>query len=230
MRSSRVLIGTVAALTLAIVLSTVTAAGAQKRGGMLRVAYGNEIAGLDFLTVPGYEMVWVATNIGCGLIGMTPDGKFIPDAAESWQISPDGLLYTFKLKKNVLFHDGSRSTPPRSSSRSSASWTRRPGPACGRPTSRCTRSRCSIRLPCRSGSSSRTPSCCTCWPRTAWASSSPRPRTPRSTRRRSAGRQAGGGVGLRAVQAGGVGQGQPPDDGPLRQVLRAGPAASWTAW
>src|SRR5207244_6822 len=27
---------------------------------------------------------------------------------ESWQISPDGLLYTFKLKKNVLFHDGTR--------------------------------------------------------------------------------------------------------------------------
>jgi ABC-type transport system substrate-binding protein len=47
-------------------------------------------------------------NIGCGLINITPDGKFVPDAAESWQVAPDGLLYTFKLKKNVLFHDGSR--------------------------------------------------------------------------------------------------------------------------
>jgi len=83
-------------------------AEAQKRGGTLRVAYGNEIAGLDFHTVPGYEMVWVATNIGCGLIGITPDGKFIPEAAESWQISPDGLLYTFKLRQDVLFHDGTR--------------------------------------------------------------------------------------------------------------------------
>src|SRR5437870_6351023 len=53
-------------------------------------------------------MVWVATNIGCGLIGITPDGKFVPDAAESWTISPDGLLYTFKLKQNVLFHDGTK--------------------------------------------------------------------------------------------------------------------------
>ena len=108
MRSTRLLLGMTASLAVAIVLSAVTTADAQKRGGTLRVAYGNEISGLDFHTVPGYEMVWVATNVGCGLIGITPDGKFIPDAAESWQISPDGLLYTFKLKKNVLFHDGTK--------------------------------------------------------------------------------------------------------------------------
>src|SRR3989441_8619084 len=51
-------------------------------------------------------MMWVGMNVGCGLINITPDGKFVGDAAESWQMSPDGLLYTFKLKKNVLFHDG----------------------------------------------------------------------------------------------------------------------------
>src|SRR5499427_9254842 len=77
-----------------------------KRGGTLRVAYGNEIANLDFHTAPGYEMMWVAMNVGCGLINITPDGKFVGDAAESWSISPDNLLYTFKLRKNVLFHDG----------------------------------------------------------------------------------------------------------------------------
>jgi ABC-type transport system substrate-binding protein len=97
-----------ASLAVAIVCSDVTTAGAQKRGGTLRVAYGNEILGLDFHTLPGYEMLWVASNVGCGLISLTPDGKFVPDAAESWQISADGLLYTFKLKKNVLFHDGTR--------------------------------------------------------------------------------------------------------------------------
>src|SRR5262245_4698819 len=89
------------------VLVAGSAMGAEpKRGGTLRVAYGNEILGLDFHTVPCYEMIWVATNVGCGLLGLTPEGKLVPDAAESWQISPDGLLYTFKLKKNVLFHDG----------------------------------------------------------------------------------------------------------------------------
>src|SRR5262245_20823177 len=108
MRTRRLLLGMMAALVVALVLSDVTTAAAQQRGGNLRVAYGNEIAGLDFHTTPGYEMVWVATNVGCGLVGITPDGTIIPEAAESWQISSDGLLYTFKLRKNVLFHDGTQ--------------------------------------------------------------------------------------------------------------------------
>ncbi len=107
MRSRHVLIGLfVTILASAIGAPASADAQAPKRGGTLRVAYGNEILGLDFHTVPGYEMIWVATNVGCGLLGLAPDGKFVPDAAESWQISPDGLLYTFKLKRNVLFHDG----------------------------------------------------------------------------------------------------------------------------
>src|SRR5262245_46296616 len=87
---------------------TIADAQAPKRGGTLRVSYGNEIANLDFHTAPGYELNWVAMNIGCGLLSITPDGQFVPDAAESWQVSPDGLLYTFKLRKDVLFHDGTK--------------------------------------------------------------------------------------------------------------------------
>src|SRR5262245_65928447 len=73
---------------------TAIAADQPKRGGTLRVSYGNEIANLDFHTAPGYEMMWVAMNVGCGLVNITPEGKFVGDAAESWQVSPDGLLYT----------------------------------------------------------------------------------------------------------------------------------------
>jgi peptide/nickel transport system substrate-binding protein len=89
-----------------LVLALPLAADAQKRGGTLRVSYGNEIAHLDFHTAPGYEMMWVAMNVGCSLTNINPDGKFTGDAAESWTMSPDGLNYTFKLRKNVLFHDG----------------------------------------------------------------------------------------------------------------------------
>ena len=99
------LVLTALVVSLALVSGTALAQ-TPKRGGTLRVSYGNEIAHLDFHTAPGYEMMWVAMNVGCGLVNITPDGKFVGDAAESWQISPDGLLYTFKLRKNVLFHDG----------------------------------------------------------------------------------------------------------------------------
>jgi peptide/nickel transport system substrate-binding protein len=110
MRSRRPLLGLLFGLTalawMTAVFPPLADAQAPKRGGTLRVSYGNEIAHLDFHTAPGYEMMWVAMNVGCGLVNITPDGKFVGDAAESWQMSSDGLLYTFKLKKNVLFHDG----------------------------------------------------------------------------------------------------------------------------
>ena len=106
MDGRRALLGLTALVGLILILSDSAAAQTPKRGGTLRVSYGNEIANLDFHTAPGYEMMWVAMNVGCGLVNITPDGKFVADAAESWQVSPDGLLYTFKLRKNVLFHDG----------------------------------------------------------------------------------------------------------------------------
>src|SRR5215468_5667589 len=109
MRSRHLTAGLLVTLLVSTVASPPSAhAQAPKRGGTLRVAYGNEISGLDFHTTPGYEMIWVATNVGCGLITLAPDGKFVPDAAESWTVSPDGLLYTFRLRKNVLFHDSTR--------------------------------------------------------------------------------------------------------------------------
>jgi hypothetical protein len=37
--------------------SGLVTAAEPKRGGTLRVAYGNEIAHLDFHTAPGYEMM-----------------------------------------------------------------------------------------------------------------------------------------------------------------------------
>ena len=41
-----------------------------------------------------------------GLYGFDKDMKMIPVLAESHEVSKDGLVYTFKLRKGVKFHDG----------------------------------------------------------------------------------------------------------------------------
>lgn len=41
-----------------------------------------------------------------GLVKLTTDIQVIPDLAESWTVSPDGKVYTFKLRQGVTFHNG----------------------------------------------------------------------------------------------------------------------------
>ena len=102
---------------------------------------------------------------------------------------PTGSLYTFKLRKNVLFHDGT----PVDAAAVKFSIDRLMDPAtksghAQRSTSRCTASRCSTPRPCRSGSSSPTRSSSTCSPPTARGSSSTRRPPRRSTRSRTGSR------------------------------------------
>jgi oligopeptide transport system substrate-binding protein len=41
-----------------------------------------------------------------GLVTLDRDLKIIPDLAESWDISADGTVYTFRIRRDALFHDG----------------------------------------------------------------------------------------------------------------------------
>ena len=107
-RYHHMLVGIVVVLSLGVFGSSLALAAKPKRGGTLRVAYGNKVSHLDFHTAPGYEMMWIAMNIGCGLVNVTPDGQFVGDAATSWEVSADGKTYTFKLRDNVYFHDGTK--------------------------------------------------------------------------------------------------------------------------
>ncbi|MGJ8616284.1 MAG: ABC transporter substrate-binding protein [Sulfitobacter sp.] len=46
------------------------------------------------------------SNVFEGLTRFMGDGSVVPGLAESWEISDDGLTYTFKLHDGVTFHDG----------------------------------------------------------------------------------------------------------------------------
>ncbi|HEX2134840.1 MAG TPA: ABC transporter substrate-binding protein [Microvirga sp.] len=50
------------------------------------------------------EVTWV--NLYEGLVRIDRDGRVQPLLARSWEVSPDGLTYTFRLQQGVKFHDG----------------------------------------------------------------------------------------------------------------------------
>ncbi|WP_245582416.1 ABC transporter substrate-binding protein [Neorhizobium lilium] len=50
------------------------------------------------------QVTW--QNVFEGLTTVDKAGQVQPQLAESWQISPDGKTYTFKLRKGVTFHNG----------------------------------------------------------------------------------------------------------------------------
>ena len=45
-----------------------------------------------------------------GLMRKTPEGNFIPDLAESYTVSPDGINYTFVIRKNAKFQNNKNVT------------------------------------------------------------------------------------------------------------------------
>lgn len=50
----------------------------------------------------------LAALLFSGLTRIEGDGTPLPDLAERWEVTPDGLTYTFYLRKNLLWHDGTR--------------------------------------------------------------------------------------------------------------------------
>jgi peptide/nickel transport system substrate-binding protein len=48
----------------------------------------------------------LSSLIYSGLLKAKPDGTFVPDLASEYSISDDGKTYTFKIRNNAVFHDG----------------------------------------------------------------------------------------------------------------------------
>jgi len=52
----------------------------------------------------------IMLNVVEGLVKATPDGDVIPAVAEDYEISEDGLTYTFDLRDGIKFHNGEEVT------------------------------------------------------------------------------------------------------------------------
>jgi peptide/nickel transport system substrate-binding protein len=81
--------------------------GDSKTGGTMVFARGGDSTSLDPITSTEGETFRVTDNIFENLLEYGEEDTTVqPALAESWDVSADGLVYTFKLLKDVKFHDG----------------------------------------------------------------------------------------------------------------------------
>ncbi|WP_306118902.1 MULTISPECIES: ABC transporter substrate-binding protein [unclassified Roseitalea] len=93
----------------ALALSTCIVAGAQ--AATLDIAVDSSPAGLDPHLITAFNsVVIVGDTVYEGLTMIAEDLSVQPALASSWEVSDDGLNYTFELEEGVTFHDGSAMT------------------------------------------------------------------------------------------------------------------------
>ncbi|MEK8129244.1 ABC transporter substrate-binding protein [Paenibacillus filicis] len=82
------------------------AAGTPVQGGEFTFALAGSPSGLDPNVVPAAVEYRVMRAIYDSLVVQLPDKSIKPWLATEWTVSPDGKSYTFKLRNDVKFHDG----------------------------------------------------------------------------------------------------------------------------
>src|ERR1700712_1607921 len=103
-----------AALALVMSAGLASAAETPHQGGTAIVTYKDDMATLD--PAIGYD--WQNWSMINGLFSRLVDYKFgtteiVPSLATAWTISPDGLVYTFKLDPKAKFTNGRKGTAAR---------------------------------------------------------------------------------------------------------------------
>jgi len=95
--------------TIAVVMAhTGWAEDIPKRGGILEFASTVEPGNYDCHGNTSFAFLHPVAPHYSTLLKFDPANypQIVGDLAQSWTVSPDRLIYTFKLRPNVLFHDG----------------------------------------------------------------------------------------------------------------------------
>ncbi|MGF6230574.1 ABC-type transport system substrate-binding protein [Inquilinus ginsengisoli] len=94
-----------AALTLA--LATPAMSQDIKQGGTMTVTYKDDVTTLDPAIGYDWQNWSMIKSLFDGLMDYKPGTtELVPDLAESFEVSADGLTYTFRLRHGVKFHNG----------------------------------------------------------------------------------------------------------------------------
>jgi len=97
---------TVLAVALTVLLLGGLASAAPNRGGVLRVGLTADPINQDPHQSVAFVDRQAFQNIFDKLVDINQELQIVPMLATSWTITPDGKTYTFKLQRNVVFHDG----------------------------------------------------------------------------------------------------------------------------
>ena len=62
---------------------------------------------LDPHITTDYLAAAIVNEVFGGLVTIDPSIEIVPDLAKQWDISPDGRVFTFRLREDAKFHDGS---------------------------------------------------------------------------------------------------------------------------
>jgi peptide/nickel transport system substrate-binding protein len=89
-----------------VVTATPAAAQGPTVGGTLVWALSGEPDSLDAQNTTSAVSDTVMPFIGAALVTKNPEGKYVGYLAESWETSEDGLVWDFKLKQGITFHNG----------------------------------------------------------------------------------------------------------------------------
>ena len=73
-------------------------------GGTLREGYDLDFSRMDPINTNWYDPGFYALYEH--ILTLDPDGNYVPQLAESWQVADDGLSVTFKIRDGVKFHSG----------------------------------------------------------------------------------------------------------------------------
>lgn len=85
---------------------TYTYADVDKDDKVLNLATSSDIPTLDLSKATDQQSFQTANTTMEGLTRIDEDGKVQPGVAESWETSEDGLTWTFKLRKNSTWSNG----------------------------------------------------------------------------------------------------------------------------
>lgn len=98
--------GWLAAAALSALAITGAQAQAPNQNAKLTVGWAEPIDTLNPATTGARNQGPLLVNIFDTLVWLTPDFKVEPLLAKSWTVAPDGMTYSFVLREDVKFHDG----------------------------------------------------------------------------------------------------------------------------